>query len=245
MANASGMRWVRIAAWLTLAAALLALLAGPINRFGVLDFRGALTLLKYAAMAGGAGAALCLIGAVMTRPGTGKPGFGLAVAGLIAGGAAFAVPVMMMQTAKRVPPIHDISTDTDSPPAFVDVVPMRANAANPPEYAGTEAATQQKSAYPDLRTVRFDDAPGVIFDRTLTAVKALGWDVVASNADEGRIEATETTAWFGFKDDVVVRIVADGEGSALDVRSKSRVGISDLGANAARIRKLIERVKAG
>jgi uncharacterized protein (DUF1499 family) len=137
-----------------------------------------------------------------------------------------------------VPPIHDISTDTSDPPAFVAVVARRvaAGASNPPEYAGPEVAAQQQAAYPDLTPIALQAPPDQAFARALAAARSLGWEIVASEAGEGRLEATDTTRWFGFKDDVVVRIRPDGGGSRVDVRSKSRVGRSDVGANAARIR---------
>jgi uncharacterized protein (DUF1499 family) len=87
--------------------------------------------------------------------------------------------------------------------------------------------------------------PGRAFDRAVAAAKAMGWDIVASDPAGGRIEATDTTFWFGFKDDVVVRVTPQPAGSRVDVRSLSRVGGGDLGANAARIRAFLAAVKAG
>jgi uncharacterized protein (DUF1499 family) len=124
----------------------------------------------------------------------------------------------------------------------VAVVARRAatNASNPPEYAGPEVAAQQKKAYPDLAPIRLAVPPAQAFDKARAAAQALGWEIVASDPAEGRLEATDTTRWFAFKDDVVVRIRPDGDGSRVDVRSKSRVGRSDVGANAARIRAFRE-----
>ena len=73
--------------------------------------------------------------------------------------------------------------------------------------------------------------------------RGMGWEIAAAEAGEGRIEATDTTAWWGFKDDVVIRITAEGEGSRLDIRSMSRVGKSDIGKNAERIRKCLAALK--
>jgi uncharacterized protein (DUF1499 family) len=109
-------------------------------------------------------------------------------------------------------------------------------------------AAQQREGYPDLKPIILDAPPDAAFERALDAVHALGWDLVADDAGAGRIEATDTTFWYGFKDDVVVRIRPDGggsrvdSGSRVDVRSKSRVGGSDVGANAARIRAYAERL---
>ena len=81
-----------------------------------------------------------------------------------------------------------------------------------------------------------DATPADAFKRALQAARDMGWEIVAADAAAGRIEATDTTFWFGFKDDVVIRVEADGAGSRVDLRSVSRVGVGDVGANAARIR---------
>jgi uncharacterized protein (DUF1499 family) len=159
----------------------------------------------------------------------------LVVALVIGVGTAW-VPWNGYQTVMSLPFIHDISTDTDNPPRFVDVVPLRAEASNPVEYAGDEVARKQREAYADIRTLEFSQSADATFSRALGVAEEMGWDIVAAKPDEGRIEATATTLWFGFKDDVVIRIEPVGLGSRLDIRSKSRVGRSDVGANAARIR---------
>jgi uncharacterized protein (DUF1499 family) len=156
---------------------------------------------------------------------------------LVAGLAAFAVPWSLERRARSVPPIHDITTDTEDPPRFVAVLPRRAGAANAPEYEGAKVAAQQKRAYPDIAPIRLPQPADRGFERALAAARSLGWEIVAVEPKEGRIEATDTTRWFGFKDDVVIRVRPDGAGSRIDVRSKSRVGRSDVGANADRIRR--------
>jgi uncharacterized protein (DUF1499 family) len=143
---------------------------------------------------------------------------------------------MFRRTAQSVPPIHDISTDTDNPPPFVAVVERRRDASNPVEYGGPEIAAQQHRAYPDLHPVTLSDPPARAFERALEAARGQGWEIVASAPADGRIEATDTTRFFGFKDDVVVRVKPEGTGSRVDVRSLSRVGKSDVGKNASRIR---------
>jgi uncharacterized protein (DUF1499 family) len=87
------------------------------------------------------------------------------------------------------------------------------------------------------------EPPARAFDRALDAARGLGWEIVGVEPAEGRIEATDTTFWFGFKDDVVVRIRPEGSRSRIDVRSLSRVGRSDVGANARRIRRFVERLE--
>jgi len=141
-------------------------------------------------------------------------------------------------------PIHDISTDLVDPPAFVAVLPLREGADNPPGYAGEETAAIQRSAYPDLRPLTISKPPGEVFDRAREVADSLGWTLVDANQAEGRIEATDTTFWFGFKDDIVIRIQRTDAGSVVDVRSKSRVGRGDVGANAKRIRAFLSRLEA-
>ena len=211
-------------------------LSGPGSRMGWWHFRFGFTLMQWAAYGALAGAALGLV-ALLIGGGRGR-----AAVALVVGLAVFAVPWSFRRKAQSVPPIHDITTDTDDPPAFVDVIARRAatNASNPPEYAGPEVAAQQKRAYPDLAPIALADPPDRALARAKTAAESLGWEIVASDAQQGRLEATDTTTFFGFKDDVVVRVRPSDGGSRVDVRSKSRVGRSDVGANAERIRAFRE-----
>jgi hypothetical protein len=142
-----------------------------------------------------------------------------------------------------VPYIHDITTDTENPPRFEAVLPLRAGAPNPAEYGGPELAKQQKQGYPDLMPGSLNTSPVEAFPRALQAARDMGWKIVASDPKSFRIEATDSTAWFGFKDDIVVRLANSSSGSRIDVRSVSRVGKSDVGTNARRIRAYLARVK--
>jgi uncharacterized protein (DUF1499 family) len=110
----------------------------------------------------------------------------------------------------------------------------------------TNVPEAQRTSYPDIQPAVLEGvAPAEAFTRAAAAVEQLGWEVVAAVPAEGRIEATDTTRFFGFKDDVVIRLRAEGGGTRIDVRSKSRVGMGDVGANAARVRKFLALVKAG
>jgi uncharacterized protein (DUF1499 family) len=151
------------------------------------------------------------------------------------------------RTANQVPLIHDITTDTENPPQFVALREVRLQAPNGAEYGGAKVAEAQKAAYPDIKPVLLVDVPPpAAFERALNAARSMGWEIVAAEREQRRIEATATTFWFRFKDDVVIRIAADGTtGSRLDIRSTSRVGISDLGANARRIREFLKKFEAG
>ena len=105
-------------------------------------------------------------------------------------------------------------------------------------------ALAQRHAYPDIRPLFLPLAPPPAFDRALNAARAAAWEIVAADSASGRIEATATTRWFGFKDDVVVRIAPAASGSRVDVRSVSRVGQSDVGTNAKRIRDYLARLSS-
>lgn len=152
-------------------------------------------------------------------------------------------PLQMALQAKALPAIHDISTDLSDPPAFIAVLPLRADAANSAIHGGAELAVAQRSAYPDILPLTLALAPAEAYLRALAAARKMGWEIVAADAKSGRIEATATTFWFGFKDDVVIRIAPASNASRIDVRSVSRVGKSDIGANAARIRAYLATLR--
>lgn len=148
-------------------------------------------------------------------------------------------------TATSVPPIHNISTDTTNPPQFDKIVALReASGANPLAYDAATLAEQQHKAYPQVQPLISPVAPDEMLKRAIQVMEGMGLEIVDSNATAGRVEATDTTFWFGFKDDVVVRVRGEGAGSVIDIRSVSRVGQSDLGKNAARISEILAGLKA-
>jgi uncharacterized protein (DUF1499 family)/uncharacterized membrane protein YgdD (TMEM256/DUF423 family) len=155
--------------------------------------------------------------------------------------AVAAGPLYVYHLSQTLPRIHDISTDTANPPAFDALLPLRRGAKNPVDYASATAAEQRKG-YPDIVPLQLPLAPAVVYDNAERAARAMGWQVVDATPAKLRIEAIDTSPWFGFKDDIVVRITPQGSGSVVDVRSLSRVGTSDLGANAKRVRAYLQRV---
>lgn len=163
--------------------------------------------------------------------------------GAIAKRAAIALPgtVLLLSVAGsngNLPAIHDITTDTADPPQFVTAAQQRGSDANTLDIV-SETVDLQKSAYPQMQTLRsalsIDDA----FTQALQVANALGWDVYYENRSTGVIEAVETTGFMSFKDDIVVRVRGDAQGSKIDLRSVSRVGVGDLGANADRINRFL------
>ncbi len=220
------------------------LIAGPSFRFGILDVMSALMVLMVSAVGG----LLCLVvGLISTVLNLRKGTQGLVAVSVLATLVGLALTLNNLNWFNKgtnSPPIHDITTDTVNPPEFVAIAPLRADAPNPVTYAGSKAAEQQLEAFPDLVTTKLNASPAKVMQASVASAVALGWEIVAEAAEEGRLEATDTTAYFGFKDDVVIRIAPDATGSVIDVRSKSRVGMGDVGANADRIRAFLAELQA-
>lgn len=210
--------WLRLLALGLGAAALATLLAsGPGARLGLWDWRAGLGLLRYAAYLGIGASVVSLVALVIPpiRRGHARA----LILALALGLASLAPPLMFQRQARAVPPINDITTETEN------------------------AGKAQRDAYPDIQPITLAEPPQKAFERALAAAQAMGWEIVARDPAAGRIEAVDTTLWFGFKDDVVVRVAsAPAGGSRIDVRSKSRVGRGDAGTNARRIRGFRERL---
>lgn len=170
-----------------------------------------------------------------------------AAIGAIVAILAYVVPETY-RPVEGIPPIHDITTNTDHPLQYIAIAPLRADAPNnmiygdQPNWDKDRMAAAQRAAYPDIVPQVFSESKEVIFNRALAVANTLGWEVVAHDLATGRIEATDTTFWFRFKDDVVIEVSATAQGSVLNARSLSRVGTSDIGKNAARLREFFSRL---
>lgn len=239
-----GGRWPTRLAWfallLLIAAALLMGGAGPAHRLGLLELGSAFTLLRqgaYLAIGAAGLGLLTLIVATLCRRLRPALAGALVIAAVV---AMMAVPWQLMQRAQRVPPIHDITTDLEDPPAFVALAAAREAAPNAVGYP-SDFAPQQREGYPEIRPLVLD----LPLARVRSAVEATaldqGWEI--ATVTETGLEATATTRWFGFKDDVAIRLTETEDGVRVDVRSASRVGRSDLGTNAARIRAYLSALQ--
>ncbi len=217
--------------------------SGPGYRLGWWALPTAFNLLKYAFFIGLAGLVLGIVAAVRTWTAAHLRGFWLAALAVVVGVLVAGTLYQWLLQARRVPPIHDITTDPTHPAPFVAVVPLRKGAANPIEYGGPAVYAQQQKAYPDIQPLHLAVPRERAFQAVEQAARAMKWQIDADVPNEGRLEATATTFWFGFKDDVAVRVNPDGAGSRVDVRSVSRIGKSDVGTNAKRVRAFLAKVK--
>jgi uncharacterized protein (DUF1499 family) len=228
-----------------LVAALLALIAVALLGFAPLGWRAGwwsyrfslLSLLPWAAYFGIAAVAVSVLALLLGRSRILWRGVAIAVITVVVGGLVAYVPWHYDQIRQSVPPIHDITTDPANPPVFVAVVAARnAEGVNPAAYEGAKVAEQQKRAYPDIAPLILALPPDRAFSRALDTARAMRWTIVAADPAAGRIEASDRSRWMGFTDDIVIRLAANDSGTRVDVRSSSRLGRSDFGVNAARVR---------
>lgn len=208
----------RAALTLGILGVVLLLVSGPGVRLGLWPWQTGFLLLRAAVFAGAGAAALSLIALLIPRARS-----MMLLAALALGVAAAAVPLEFQRRARAVPPINDISTAGDTAPAM---------------------AEQQRRAYPDVGPLIVAVPPEEAFTKARSAALDMGWEIVSADPAAGRIEAVATTRWFGFKDDVTVRVSREGAASRIDVRSRSRVGRGDAGANADRIRRYLKMFRA-
>jgi len=223
--------------------ALAGLGAGLGYRFDLWHFRAGIAALGTVFWVAIGTAVVCLLGIVLAALRGRRRSLIAAVLGFIIAAVTAFVPWNLRQTANSVPAIHDISTDLANPPQFARVAILRKKDDHPVAYDGPEVAKLQSKAYPDLTTIVLPAPVDTVFAAARSTLIDMGLELVDSDATQGRLEATATSLVFGFKDDVVVRIVAGPGGTRVDMRSKSRVGRNDFGMNAKRIRAFAEKLR--
>jgi uncharacterized protein (DUF1499 family) len=218
-------------------------LSGVGYRMDLWHFRTGFMILRWAFW--GAVIALVLAIAGLVIPGTRtRAAMVLGAVGLVVAAVAVYIPWTWKQTLDAHPYIHDITTDLENPPAFVMARGLRRAGDHPVEYDGPEVAEQQRKAYPDLAPLMTSQPADKVFETAKAVIGAMGMKLVDADPLTLRLEATDTSLLYGFTDDMVVRIAKTVQGARVDVRSKSRVGRSDLGQNAKRIRTFLAKLKA-
>ncbi|GEK49607.1 hypothetical protein HVE01_03280 [Vreelandella venusta] len=231
-------------AWLgviaLLASALLMVGAGPAYRWELISLGDAFNLMRngvYAATAAVAISILLLLISAFTR----RMGAGVvAIFVIVATAALLYMPWQQWQRAQQAPPIHDITTDTQNPPGFVALRDAREAAPNAVDYPGEATARQQQNAYPNVRPLQATAPKATVLAAVQAEVEASGWQIAAIT--ENTIEATATTHWFGFEDDVIIRLSEQQNSVQVDMRSASRLGASDVGTNALRIETFLDNL---
>ena len=231
---------VHLAVWglrLALIAPVIMLIAGGLYRLRFVDFQIALLAFAIAVLIAGLAALFGLVGAVLG--GHGKTT--RAVTALVVALLVLVAPLNTVRQGAGVPMIHDITTDLEDPPIFVEVPRKRSIGDNSLDI-DAEVLAAQKAYYTDIGPTMLPMAKREAFALVREAVDAFDWVVHAENANLGYIEATASTPFFGFRDDVIIRVTEDTGGARVDMRSASRVGLSDLGVNAGRIRDFMAMV---
>ena len=219
------------------------------------DFRTALSILRYAFFAGIGGVVLALVAAIASRRTSPKLML-LNIAGLIVAGALVSFVANQVRIARSVPAIHDISTNLDDWPRFYRLTVPEDNLANVPDMGREELAALpprerwqaiHREHYGDIATIRVPWSAEETTRRARDLAQARGWEVVTFDPRNGIVEAVDTSFFFRFKDNVVVRVspMSDGGGSIVDMRSVSRVGVSDVGVNARRVRRFLADLQRG
>lgn len=235
--------WATSSIMLSSLIGILTMMSGFGSRLGFWNFRTGFVILRWCFVGGIATGLVSLWSCWDTLPfRTERRGFTISILALLISGLVVGLPVRWKLRADSAPAIHDITTDLQNPPKFRILKNNRSSDQNAIEYAGEDVAVRQRDTYPDLDTIILSDSRGECMRGLLRTVRKLDWTIHAANWETGRIEAVDTTFWFGFKDDVVLRLKnPTSERCSIDVRSTSRVGVGDAGTNANRIRYFKEK----
>jgi uncharacterized protein (DUF1499 family) len=240
----------RLAVWarrMSLFSLLATVLAIIILRSGFLEIWPALTTFG-GALALAVVALLLAVAAFVVIWREGLQGMGYALIAIMVAGGLLAYPTFIVARSYKLPRIYDITSDLADPPRYEALARIRPRDANPIIYKGREFAELQRAGYPDIEPVEAEATAQAAYDAALAIITRRRWRIVEARPPlpprrEGRIEAVARTPIMGFADDVVVRIRVDGDGSRIDARSSSRYGRFDFGANANRVRALLEEIE--
>jgi len=218
--------------------AALAFTLGPLTAFlGILKPLTAFSVFGLGGLLG----VLTLVIALITAA---RKGLRAAGPGLVLGGVVTAVFVLLAVPSRDFPRINDITTDTEQPPAFAHAGSLAGNEGRDMSYPGESFAAQQRAGYPALKPLELQDQPAVVFDRIVQIAAATpGWEVSQTDSTNLTVEGVSTSRLFRFKDDFVIQIRPVDGRSIVQMRSKSRDGRGDVGANAARIEAFFAKLR--
>ncbi len=235
---------LKLAFILTLITPVTALISGLGVRHGLWHFTTGFSILKYSVFAATLALVLTVIAMGTAYIGhqhvfTKRTLYALMVSLVVS-----VTPFVYLSEFRKIPTLADATTDFEVPPGFIDLEPLR-KGMNSSDYIGEEAAALQQRYFPELEGLVTGYSQEQLIAIAEDVAREMGMEIVSSSPDVGRLEATDTTLWFGFKDDLVVRILPyPGGNTVMDVRSASRVGRLDGGVNAKRIQQLLAGVRA-
>lgn len=233
-----------LAFFLAIACSIGALSSGPGVRFDIWQFQVGIKLLKWSIYGAILTTGLALLHGFFHKV-AGKNFFNRrAILSFILGSVTFLIPYAYIQQFEQYDTIADATSDFEDPPVFVSIAPIRnTTARNPLEYRGEEAAEQQQLFFPELTGLKINADVEHIVAVATEVLKDMDLEIIAVAPEEGRLEATDTTFWFGYKDDLVIRIRTLEDGlSHIDARSASRVGYGDGGVNAIRVKTFLAKL---
>lgn len=232
----------RAAILVSSAAALLLVGSGPLHQLGMLSYEAGLNGLRAAVAFGVAAIAIALPASVAAIRRRSTAHLLIGIACVLTGTLAIAAPVRARAAARAAAPLHDVTTDVADPPAFVALLSeYEARPGVLARDAGADAL--QRRAYPDLGPLVLPVSPEMAFEEVLESMTELDWPVEDANPDQGRVETTVRSPWFGFTDDLVIRLRAVGPSTRVDVRSVTRDGSNDMGRNAAHVREFLAELR--
>ena len=237
-------KWSPMLAWFALAVTVMAVL---LIRFRQVDYQSGFVALGAGLAIAGVAVAMSLMGFVRIWQ-EGRRGLGSAIKGLFIATLVLAYPAWFALKAVTLPPINDVSTDTEDPPSFSrSRAALDARSGRVPPDVGPEMREMQREAYVQIAPLTLDLAPAEAFTLVRKAAENLGWRVIEAvppggRVGSGRLEAVDRSFLLQLPDDITVRIRPRADGARVDIRSASRIGMHDLGANAQRIRDFLEEV---
>lgn len=248
IARSPGLRIAQLGAALGIGAPLVALAAAIGSGQGLWHFAVGLTALRWMLYLAAAGLLISVVALIWGLVRRGSVPLWLPVLAMAIAAIYVWQVLGVRQLAEQNPPIHDVTTDLASVPQFTalavrpdnfDTVPDRDRADLKPLSNEQRWAVYHREAYADIAPLILGAPPARVYDAAVELVGDRGWQIALADRAQGRIEATDTVSLFRFKDDVVILITPAPGGARVDMRSVSRVGVSDLGYNAARVRAFL------